>query len=200
VLDVDGDACGYQSLAQLEHERAPLPLTQRVQTSSGEHVYFAYPGMHLKNTAGVLGPGLDLRCCGGYVVTIGAVHSTGCVYTWKEGHTPNTAPIAQLPPWLLERLRSPRPASVGAEPTIHGKGYASAALASEEQQLLATPVGQRNQRLNLAAFRLARFVASGALAQADVESVLFAAALRLGLSEREARATIASGLRAGTSR
>src|SRR5437763_1109869 len=66
------------------------------------------------------------------------------------------------------------------------RGYATAALASEEQQLLATAPGQRNQRLNLAAFRLARFITSGALSQAHVEHVLFTAALRLGLSEREA--------------
>jgi hypothetical protein len=77
------------------------------------------------------------------------------------------------------------------------RGYASAALVSEERQLLATPIGQRNHRLNLAAFRLARFIATGVLAEADVRDVLQAAARNLGLSDREAEATIASGLRAG---
>ncbi len=80
------------------------------------------------------------------------------------------------------------------------KGYASAALASEEMQLLQTPIGNRNARLNLAAFRLARFISTGALVRSDIEDVLFEAATRLGLFEREARATISSGLRAGTSR
>ena len=195
VLDVDGDKDGYQSLSRLESEHDQLPLTQRVRTASGEHLYFVYPGVHLKNTAGKLGPGLDVRCCGGYAVTVGATHRSGRTYTWKDGHRPGQAPLAPLPTWLSTPRGSAHPTP---EPTT--RGYAAAALASEEQQLLATPVGQRNQRLNLAAFRLARFVASDALTQADVESVLFAAAIRLGLSEREAHATIASGLRAGATR
>jgi hypothetical protein len=195
VLDVDGDKGGYQSLAELEREHGELPKTQRVRTASGEHLYFAYPGVHLKNTAGKLGPGLDIRCCGGYVVTVGATHRSGRTYLWKAGHNPAQAPLAKPPPWLYEQPRPTlRPTD---QPT---KGYASAALASEEQQLLATPQGQRNQRLNLAAFRLARFIMTGALAQADIEDVLFAAAQHLGLSDREARATIASGLRAGLQR
>ncbi len=63
-----------------------------------------------------------------------------------------------------------------------------------------TPVGQRNTRLNLAAFRLARFVATEALARGDVEAVLLDVAARLGIPQREAEATINSGLRAGVTR
>jgi putative DNA primase/helicase len=163
-----------------------------VKTASGEHIYFVYPGTHLKNTAGQLGAGLDLRCCGGYAVTVGAIHRTGVSYTWKDGHRPGQAPLARAPQWLLPHHNSatPQPA----------RGYAAAALAGEERELLATPSGQRNTRLNLAAFRLSRFIVTGALARADVENLLFDAAQRLGLSEGEARATIASGLRAGITR
>jgi hypothetical protein len=101
---------------------------------------------------------------------------------------------------LLERLRPTQMATIRTDENTRTRGYASAALASEEQQLLAAPVGQRNARLNLAAFRLARFIPTGALAQADIEDALLAAARRLGLPEREARATIHSGLRAGIQR
>jgi hypothetical protein len=192
VLDVDGDKGGFDSLALLERIRGPLPHTLRVTTASGVHLYFAYPGLHLKNTVGKLGPGLDLRCCGGYVVTVGAIHRTGHVYTWKENHRPGQAPLARTPQWLL-------PHHPPSTPQRHG-GYAPAALAAEERELLGTTAGQRNARLNLAAFRLARFITTGALARADIENVLFDAAQRLGLSEREARGTILSGLRAGLSR
>jgi hypothetical protein len=109
------------------------------------------------------------------------------------------APIAEMPFWLVDRLTF-RHLQPSTRPAGLHEGYASAALASEEMQLLQTPIGNRNARLNLAAFRLARFISSGALARSDVEAVLFDAATRLGLSEREARATISSGLRAGTSR
>jgi hypothetical protein len=198
VLDVDGDE-GRASLDELEHELGALPLTQRVRTGSGEHLYLQYPRFHLKNTASKLGPGLDVRCCGGYVVTVGAVHRSGHAYVWKAGHRPGQAPIAEMPLWLTERLTLGYPQQLIRPAGLH-KGYASAALASEETQLLQTPIGNRNARLNLAAFRLARFIATGALGRHDVEDVLFDAATRLGLSEREARATILSGIRASMSR
>jgi bifunctional DNA primase/polymerase-like protein len=201
VIDVDGDHGGFDSLRNLEREHGPLPQTQRVQTGSGQHVYLAYPGIHLKNTAGKLGAGLDVRCCGGYAVTVGAVHRSGKAYAWQDGCRPDQAPIAALPAWLLERLTGPAPnPRTSLQPRTQHRGYAAAALASEEQQLLNTPVGQRNTRLNLAAFRLGRFIATQALATGDVEAVLFDAAARLGIPPHEARATIASGLRAGTAR
>ena len=199
VLDVDGDHAGFDSLRELERNHGPLPHTQRVRTGSGEHVYFAFQGVHLKNTTGKLGPGLDVRCCGGYVVAPGAVHRTGHVYAWKADCRPDQAPLAKPPSWFVDRLTLQQPRPVRESSREH-KGYAAAALASEERQLLMTPVGQRNTRLNLAAFRLARFVATEALVRGDVEAVLLDVAARLGIPQREAEATINSGLRAGVAR
>jgi hypothetical protein len=58
-------------------------------------------------------------------------------------------------------------------------------------------VGDRNNRLNRAAFCLGMLVAGGELPDQLVEDELLAAALDAGLPEREARASIRSGLRAG---
>lgn len=80
VLDVDGDRGGFDALRALEQQHERLPPTVRVLTASGEHVCFSYGGVHLRNTAGKLGPGLDVRCCGGYVVTVGVMHRTGKAY------------------------------------------------------------------------------------------------------------------------
>lgn len=196
VLDIDGDHGGFDSLQALERKHGTLPRTQRVLTASGEHVYFAYPGMHLKNSVGKLGSGLDVRCCGGYVVAVGAAHCSGHVYIWKDGHRPDQVALANPSNWLVERLLTPQP-----RPPAHiqnrDKGRAAAALADEERQLLATPVGQRNNRLNLAAFRLAQYVAMEAMTRGDIEAVLLDAAAKLGIHKREATATIASGMRAG---
>ena len=196
VLDVDGDHGGFDSLRALEGKREPLPRTQRVLTASGEHIYFSYPGVHLKNTVGKLGPGLDVRCCGGYVVAVGAVHRSGHVYVWKDGHRPDQVALAKPPNWLVDRLLTPQPRPP-LEIQSRNKGRAASALADEERQLLATPVGLRNNRLNLAAFRLAQYVAMEAPTRGDIEAVLLDAAARLGIPEREAAATIASGMRAG---
>src|SRR5579859_4516450 len=92
VIDVDGDHGGFDALRQLDQVHGPLPPTQRVRTGSGEHLYFAYPGTHLKNTAGKLGAGLDVRCCGGYAVTVGAVHRTGQVTPGRTAADPTRSP------------------------------------------------------------------------------------------------------------
>jgi hypothetical protein len=143
VLDIDGNHGGFDSLQDLERMHGTLPRTQRVRTAFGEHVYFKYNGTHLRNTAGKLGAGLDVRCCGGYAVAAGAVHRTGQRYAWAEGCRPDQISNANLPAWLVERLtvRLPQP---GPEPRTSGRGYAAAALASEEQQLLQTPIGQQH--------------------------------------------------------
>jgi hypothetical protein len=61
----------------------------------------------------------------------------------------------------------------------------------------AAPVGDRNNRLNRAAFSLGMLTAGGELDITQVEDELLDAALDLDLAEGEARASIQSGLRAG---
>lgn len=102
VLDVDPDKGGRESLERLEREIGELPVTYRVQTGGGgEHVYLRYPGERVGNSAGLLGPGLDVRGDGGYVVAPPS-HTTG-PYTVLE-----SSALADTPTALLERLRKPR--------------------------------------------------------------------------------------------
>jgi bifunctional DNA primase/polymerase-like protein len=63
VLDVDLDAGGSESLARLEQVNGPLPKTAKARTGGGGvHVFFRYPtGETVRNSAGRLGPGLDVR-------------------------------------------------------------------------------------------------------------------------------------------
>ena len=67
VLDVDIPD-GALSLAMLETEVGPLPVTVEVRTQSGgRHLYFKNaPG--IKNSAGKLGKNLDIRAEGGHVI------------------------------------------------------------------------------------------------------------------------------------
>lgn len=86
VLDVDIPA----SLAGLP----PLTATAMVATPRGGlHFYYASDAP-IGNSAGRLGPGLDVRGDGGYVV---APNSPG--YQWVDEREP-----APLPGWLAERL------------------------------------------------------------------------------------------------
>ena len=101
VLDVDGDE-GAESLRRLEHECQPLPVTASVVTpSGGSHYYFRRPRLEIRNSAGQLGPGLDVRGDGGYVIAPPSTGSNGRRYEPDE-----RAPMAEMPTWLLERLKA----------------------------------------------------------------------------------------------
>lgn len=77
-----------------------LPVTVEALTpSGGRHFLFQMvPGV--KNSAGRLGPGLDIRGEGGQIVIAPSV-TTG-PYRWARA--PWDTPIAEAPAWLLERL------------------------------------------------------------------------------------------------
>ena len=98
VLDVDLGAGGPESLAKLEGASVPAPKTVRVRTGGGgTHIYFRYPeGAEIRNSAGLLGSGLDVRGEGGYVVV--PPSRTRGPYEWLD-----TSPLAEAW-WLVERL------------------------------------------------------------------------------------------------
>ena len=69
VLDVDPRHGGHVGLEELERQFGPLPATVEAQTGSGgRHLLFKHPGQRVSNSAGILGPGLDVRGDGGYIV------------------------------------------------------------------------------------------------------------------------------------
>ncbi len=98
VLDVDLRGGGLESLAALERENGSLPKTARSRTGGGGvHVFFRYPPeKEVRNSAGCLGRGLDVRGEGGYVVV--PPSRTQGVYEWIDRSYPIQAA------WLLERL------------------------------------------------------------------------------------------------
>ncbi len=106
VLDVDPGKGGDDSLDQLEKQYGSLPLTIEVITGSGgHHYYFQHPGFVLGNSAGKLGPGLDIRADGGQVVAPPSIHPvTGKSYEWEGAHHPDDIPPAPVPDWLLRLL------------------------------------------------------------------------------------------------
>ena len=137
-------------------------------------------------------------------------HYSGKVYQWANG-TPDQAPalvsVARVLGafYTVARLKerphshqdeantAPRPAGNGGRYSP----YAQAALDDELDKLARAPEGTRNDSLNAAAYSLGQLVGADLLDRADVESQLEAIALAIGLGDREAAATIRSGLDAG---
>lgn len=104
VLDVDGTA-GSESVVRLfVPHGSQIEDTRVCRTGgAGSHIYFQHPGFDVRNSAGRLGDGLDVRGDGGYVVAPPSIHASGRRYEWID----ERARISPAPDWLLEQLRCP---------------------------------------------------------------------------------------------
>lgn len=101
VVDVDPRHGGAASLAALEREHGPLPVTvEAITGGGGRHLYFAHPGGMVHNKVGVL-PGIDVRGDGGCVVAPPSIHPSGNRYRWAKRRSPEEVEAAPLPHWLL---------------------------------------------------------------------------------------------------
>lgn len=211
VLDEDPRHDGDVSLRRLEAEHGPLPDTLAVITvQGGVHRYFRVVG-EIRGSAGVIGPGLDVRGDGGYVMLPSSVWENGRAYTWSVD---STNEIAEAPQWLIDLARKkpalsireralaaiPRPNGI---PVTPGR-YGLAALEYEIEILANTAPGGRNHQLNSSSFSLYQLVAGGELDDAEVERRLIEACCQNGLMEdrdnggpRKIAATINSGKRSG---
>jgi hypothetical protein len=101
VLDVDGEA-GTAALQVLcDEHRGDLPETLTSVTARGRHLYYQYPlDRVIRNSAGKLAAGLDVRGDGGYVLVPPSVHPSGVYYKWSN--SPEKLPCA--PEWLLNAV------------------------------------------------------------------------------------------------
>jgi putative DNA primase/helicase len=114
-------------LASLEAKHGKLPETRTADTGGGGvHHLFRYPAFPVKNSAGELGPGLDIKGEGGAIVVAPSLHTGGKRYRWREG-----APIADAPEWFLRLLREAQKTRANGSAAIGG----------------AIPEGHRNDTL-----------------------------------------------------
>lgn len=209
VLDVDPLHGGDSSLADIEAQENALPPTwEQVTGSDGRHIVFKYPedapekpGLELRNTAGKLGPGLDTRGEGGYIIIAPSSHKSGNLYRWKKGRRPSQVKLADIPNLLLDRLRkreskTPQQDAAAAQPG-GPRAYAETALADEVKATATAREGARNDQLNASAFALGQLVGADLLDRGRVGRALTDAAQTTGLLPAEIEQTLRSGLDAG---
>lgn len=197
----DGPIHGIETLRTLAEGR-DLPRTLTVATpSGGTHLYYRQPtnGSLLRNSARRLGPLIDTRGIGGYLVAPGS-RIDGVSYRITDD-----VPLAEIPAWITMLLRPPEPnfeapRAVHQVPAGIGSPYARAALGREAARVATAKPGQRNHTLNQAAFSLGRLIADGLLDRAQVEGQLALAARAAGLERAETEATLSSGITAGLDR
>ncbi|HEU5332953.1 MAG TPA: bifunctional DNA primase/polymerase [Actinocrinis sp.] len=205
---------GAEALRTLAAGRE-LPPTLTVATpTGGRHLYYRAPrGFRLRNTVGRLGPLIDTRAEGGYVV------GPGSVVDGRYYRVTADLPVAPLPSWLLRELRElNRPPQIPAAPAVPNSGatvvssigsgnanggagaYAAAALRNEVERVRTARVGTRNDTLNRAAFALGRLVGAGVLDRDLAVGELSDAGRQAGLPSREVVSTVSSGFGAGLAR
>ncbi|MER7489422.1 bifunctional DNA primase/polymerase [Streptomyces sp. NPDC126497] len=183
-LDTKTGTDAFAALRELARRHLfTIPATVIVLTpSGGRHLWLSGPpDVVVPNSAGRLAPGIDVRGAGGYLVGPGSRTDHG-PYTTAPG-TARLAP-APCPPALLRLLLPPPRAHRPTPPSVGGRGQGLV------QFVLAAHEGQRNTRLFWAACRAYEDGIGPALVDP-----LVGAALSTGLSEREARATVASAAR-----
>jgi hypothetical protein len=185
-------------LARQRRQRYPTGTYVVDTPSGGCHLYFTAPAARVKNSAGSLGPLIDVRADGGYVIGAGS-RIGGASYAARSA-----VPPAPLPSWLGSLIRDdyvppavPRPRFPDDGDRAAGRAYAMAALRAETSRVATALPGTRNDTLNRAAFSLGQLVAAGLLPPIPVITGLIAAAMQAGLSEDEASRTVRSGLAGG---
>jgi hypothetical protein len=98
VVDVDGDD-GEATIRKLEAEHGHLPETIEVITGDGRHCYFRLSEHEpIRNSASRVGPGIDIRGEGGYVLAPPSVHPSGRRYEWGVDSADN---FADAPDWFI---------------------------------------------------------------------------------------------------
>ncbi|MCX6463261.1 MAG: bifunctional DNA primase/polymerase [Pseudonocardiales bacterium] len=204
-------------------DAAPAWDTFTVATpSGGRHLYFRQPdGAGLRNTQGALGPLIDTRGHGGYVLAAGS-RGPGT----RRYRILRDVPVAPLPAWLHDALTTtPVPPPPTGDPVLAGdqpgpqagvdsaapnvsaarvEAYLRAVVDGESRAVTDAPVGTRHSTLLRAARRLGQWVGSGALTGADVRTVLTAAARGYvgvdGYTAQQVERDITDGLAYGAAR
>lgn len=197
VLDIDEreNVSGNRTLADMEQSYGKLPETYEILTpSGGRHLYFRNDGS-LKNSAGKVGAGLDIRAKGGYVIAPGSITSDGRVYQWAQNAVTT---YAEAPDWLIGLAKAPT--STQTLPGTSTDAYATKAAEMAVNALISCEDGCRNDTLNTQAFGLFGLVKAGRLSEEVVRNALGSVAEGKGLSPQEVKKTLDSAFKAAKPR
>jgi Bifunctional DNA primase/polymerase, N-terminal/AAA domain len=208
VVDCDVDPeKGLDGIGALKELSIDLPETITVKTPrGGKHFYFAYPdGTEIRNSAGKIAPGIDVRGEGGYVIAAGSMRSDRIYYETLSDIYPDPAAAPQRLIDLVTNgkaepeLANSARAMAAQRTNGKGNGYGAAALDDECAKVAGTPSGARNSALNVAAFNLGQLVGGGVLSESEVRDRLTNAAVSLAKDDGDTsvRNTIYSGLAVG---
>ncbi|MEU2162411.1 bifunctional DNA primase/polymerase [Streptomyces sp. NPDC019208] len=194
LLGIDLDRKnGVDGVATLERLGAEhnftIPRTVAIATPSGGfHLWFTGPaGVKLTNSASKVGPGIDVRGYGGYLVGPGSWTPKGYYRVCSTGE-----PVVSPVPVPLLQLITPPPAPPQPARRIIPARAARGAAGALVQVVLDAGEGELNNRLFWASCKAFEHVRNGRLDALPIAGALQDAACVKGHPERAARRTINS--------
>jgi hypothetical protein len=208
VIDPDPRNGSVETLAKLAREGKTFPDIPEASTPrDGRHKCFAYDERVRISKADALGPGVDVKTDGGYIVLPPSWWARqGAGYRWIVPPRGNC--LSPLPRWVIQALQ-PKPAQKRSPSTLidigNLSGYRRQAVA--DLQDLAQQMAQLGDGRHTAPFtmacRIGKYHAHGLLTAAEIEDAFIAAsASNDALSkyaEKDLITQIRNGLRRATS-
>jgi len=184
VVDLDLEHDDAQQWLADNRDRVPLTRTHRTR-SGGMHWLFA-PNDKVKCSAGKLGPHIDTRGNGGYVIWWPA-----CGLEVLHGTV-----FAQVPDWILELL-NPTPVLIVGNVVPFRGGPTSGSIRGALGVLARAREGERNSALYWTSCRLAEAVQARTLNEGEAFDLLLSVGRQIGLQDREIFRTARSAFEKG---
>lgn len=111
VPDIDPRHGGDDTWHELCMKHSEIETLACVTPGGGQHFYFEAGDYRIASGANVLGPGIDIRAQGGYVVAPPSRLAHGA-YVWEVEHGPHEIAPQPLPAWIADVIAATRPGRV----------------------------------------------------------------------------------------
>ena len=179
VVDVDPQHGGDVELRRLVELYGALPETAMVRTGGGGYHRWYRHEQGIGSGVSRIGPGVDHRGDGGYIVAPPSVHPvTREVYAFLAGYRLEDVGIGTAPPWLVDAARKREIAEVIGTPGTCTElcEYSAAALRSAAKKILAAPNGAQEVTLNGESYSIGRLAGAGVVPTELALDILLTAA------------------------
>lgn len=207
VLDFDVHDNGKDGIATLTEmtqiDNLLLPTTTVLTSGGGIHLYYRYPHTQKvqNDNRGGVGPGVDVKGDGGFVIAPPSQKRDRVSYKWYPGCSPQRVTPVAASPALLALLPQPKQADHYVYTTQSFEVDLSTMVSYDFQraldQLEFAPNGSRNSYLYTAACRGGEAIAAGAMHWDKVRVLLAQYGSAAGLTRSEIRGTVRGGLARG---
>jgi hypothetical protein len=166
-LDEKNGISGRRNFARLIEENGGLDKTVvQITPTGGRHILlWTEHGLVIPNSASRLGPNIDVRGQGGYILAAPSIHpETKTEYRWHEDRQPDRVPLAPAPEWLIRLLTQTPEYSPPPRPILNSvnclTAYGAAALEGALNDILDAGPGTQRDTLNRKAFHIGGLVAA----------------------------------------